>query len=144
MSSIARQVLDLMPLYHRVFSTRLYHKEEGDPAALTRSQEKALMVIAKQGRTQPRDLGHCLDLRPGSLTPLLDDLETRGLLHRQTAPEDRRCHLLELTEAGRTWVDQRENRLLAEVEAILAPLAPADRQSLETQLAGLNALLRRL
>jgi MarR family transcriptional regulator, transcriptional regulator for hemolysin len=47
-----------------------------------------------------RELAQAIGVREPTLTKQLHDLETRGLLTRQRHPDNRRIHLVELTEAG--------------------------------------------
>ena len=47
-----------------------------------------------------RELAQAIGVREPTLTKQLHELETRGLLTRQRHPENRRIHLVELTEAG--------------------------------------------
>jgi DNA-binding MarR family transcriptional regulator len=58
------------------------------------------------------------------LIGVLDDLQERGLIQREADPNDRRVHLLSLTERGRALrestqrgIRQRETRLLARLPA---------------------------
>lgn len=47
-----------------------------------------------------RELAQAIGVRAPTLTKQLHELETRRLLTRQRHPENRRIHVLELTEAG--------------------------------------------
>lgn len=58
-----------------------------------------------------------------TLTRILDKLETKGLIKRQTSPDDRRSFLIFLTDAGRS------------IEDILVPIAY---EALDDALQGLS------
>jgi len=47
-----------------------------------------------------RELAQAIGVREPTLTKQLHELETRGLLTRHRHPENRRIHVLELTDAG--------------------------------------------
>jgi len=52
------------------------------------------------------ELARAAYLHPGAMTRLLDKLEERGLLARESVPGDRRALLIVLTDAGRAmWAD---------------------------------------
>jgi DNA-binding MarR family transcriptional regulator len=64
------------------------------------------------------------------MTYLLDDLETERLIERRPDPADRRARRITLTEAGCTRLCDLERRLRAAEEHVLAPLDPAERDTL--------------
>jgi MarR family transcriptional regulator for hemolysin len=47
-----------------------------------------------------RELAQAIGVREPTLTKQLHELESRGLITRQRHPENRRIHVLEMTEAG--------------------------------------------
>jgi DNA-binding MarR family transcriptional regulator len=71
------------------------------------------------------------------MTNRIDRLESRGLVHRQPDPRDRRGVRVVLTDSGRRAVDDAMSDLLRREHELLEILSPHDR-------ADLSALLRRL
>lgn len=71
-----------------------------------------------------------------TMTPLLRELERDGLIARLDVPADRRCHALELTEAGRAAL-ARLARPAREHDAALDAIAGPDK-------AAVIAFLRRV
>ncbi len=69
-------------------------------------------------------------------TVAVNDLEDRGLVVRQTAPGDRRCKTVSLTESGRA--------VLARIDAVEDPAPPALRALSESDLVALQGLLKKL
>ena len=63
----------------------------------------------------------------GTMTNRIDRLEARGLVSRAPSPSDRRAVLVTLTGAGRAVVDEALAALLDCEQAILSPIAEADR-----------------
>ena len=72
---------------------------------LTFSQFMAIKKLAT-GIASVTDLARAANLNPGAMTRLLDKLEARGLLVRESDPNDRRALHIHLTEAGTAmWRD---------------------------------------
>ncbi len=74
---------------------------------------RALSRIAEGSHVTPKALADSLDLTTGSVTSLVDKLESAGLVERTPHPHDRRSLQLELTPEGVT----KMNALYAEFEA---------------------------
>ena len=67
---------------------------------LTYTQYIALMVLWEKKETTVSELGRCLYLDSGTLTPLLKKLEAKGLLTRKRSAEDERTVIVTVTDAG--------------------------------------------
>ncbi len=67
---------------------------------LTYTQFIALMVLWEKQELSVKDLGACLFLDSGTLTPLLKKLESKGFITRHRSPEDERILLVHITEEG--------------------------------------------
>jgi DNA-binding MarR family transcriptional regulator len=94
------------------------------------NQFLVLMALAETGPVCQQFLAALIGIDPRNIVPILDSLEARGLLSRETDSTDRRRRLIELTRAGQ--------RIVAELSALgeqterelLAAVPPADRESL--------------
>jgi DNA-binding MarR family transcriptional regulator len=85
-----------------------------------------------------RHLASLLKCDPSNVTFLVDRLEERGLVERQTDPADRRVKLVGLTTAG---VEVRNHIVqAAATRSPLAQLSPADQQRLHDLLAAANGV----
>jgi DNA-binding MarR family transcriptional regulator len=71
---------------------------------------------------------------------VLDDLEERGLIHRQPDPADRRARLLSLTPAGRQLRDAVQAAIQQREDLLLARLPEEDRRGFLNALQALAAL----
>lgn len=88
------------------------------------AQFSVLTVIgANPGITQ-RNLGRSLEIEPGRLVLMLDELERRGLTRREQPGNDRRSRTLFLTPKGKRQLgqltalaDKHEARLLPDISA---------------------------
>jgi DNA-binding MarR family transcriptional regulator len=83
------------------------------------------------------DLARALVLTSGGMTPILDQLEERGLILRQMDGEDRRARRISITEKGRSAVIRALDQQIARHRALNAALSPEERETL-------SALLRKL
>ncbi|MFF8814783.1 MarR family winged helix-turn-helix transcriptional regulator [Streptomyces pactum] len=63
------------------------------------------------------------------IIPVLDDLESRGLLTRRPDPQDRRVRLLSLTPEGRRLRDTVRAAVQESEERLLGQVPPADREA---------------
>lgn len=79
--------------------TRLY-RPFLDPLGLTYTQYITMMVMWEYKELNVTDIGKCLYLDSGTITGVLKKLEERGLVKRSGAKEDKRIHIITLTEKG--------------------------------------------
>jgi MarR family transcriptional regulator, lower aerobic nicotinate degradation pathway regulator len=80
--------------------------------------------IAQQG------LAEMLELDGTNVVGLLNELEAEQLVTRRRSPEDRRRHIVELTQAGREKLAQAEFVLAAVEDYVLADLSLEQRGAL--------------
>ncbi|QHB53757.1 MarR family transcriptional regulator [Ralstonia solanacearum] len=96
-----------------------------------------LLTLRRQGRgnaLSPSALAKDMLLSTSAMTNRLDRLEKRGLIARQTDPDDRRGLRIVLTEAGFTLVDKLVASHLATEERMLAALSAKEREQLRALL----------
>ncbi len=67
---------------------------------LTYTQYITLMVMWEERRISVKELGKKLFLDSGTLTPVLKNLESRGIITRNRSAEDERVLIVEITDAG--------------------------------------------
>jgi MarR family transcriptional regulator, temperature-dependent positive regulator of motility len=88
------------------------------------NQFLVLMALAETGQVCQQFLAGVIGIDPRNIVPILDSLEARGLISRETDPADRRRRIAaELSALG----EQTERELLA-------PVPWADRESLRRVL----------
>lgn len=71
-----------------------------DELDLTYTQYITMMVMWERKKLSVKELGECLFLDSGTLTPLLKKLEQKGWVTRKRAREDERVLIVTLTEEG--------------------------------------------
>jgi DNA-binding MarR family transcriptional regulator len=74
------------------------------------------------------------------LIGILDDLQRRELIRREPDPEDRRVHLLSITDAGRNLHRSAQVKIRLREGRLLDRLAPKDRQGFVRALQVLATL----
>jgi DNA-binding MarR family transcriptional regulator len=70
-----------------------------------------LLSFSRRGALPLGKMGERLMIHPTSVTNLVDRLELAGLVRRMQHPDDRRTTLAELTDEGRTLVEQATKRV---------------------------------
>ena len=104
---------------------------------LTLAAYSVLMVLGYTPDATQRHLGDAVGIDPRNLVPILDHLETRGLIDRGEHPRDRRRHAVRLTPAGRKQLAALA-QVGAEAEAdFLRPLNKQERRELHSLLTKL-------
>ncbi|MBR0398622.1 MAG: MarR family transcriptional regulator [Eubacterium sp.] len=94
------------PLYAAAKEMVKQYKPFLDELDLTYTQYIAMMILWERGETNVKELGKCLYLDSGTLTPLLKKLETKGYIVRTRSKEDERNVIIRITEAGEALKDR--------------------------------------
>lgn len=102
--------------------------DAGEEVTLT--QYRSLVVIASRGPQSVAALAEALAVSPPTASRLCERLVRKGLVRRRTEPRDRRQVRVALTPAGRHLVDQVTERRRREIAALVAAIAPEDRQAM--------------
>ena len=77
-----------------------------DKIDLTYTQYIAVMVMWEKKCVNVKELGECLYLDSGTLTPLLKKLEAKGLLTRVRSEKDERNLVVTITDEGEKLKEQ--------------------------------------
>ncbi|MER5755515.1 MarR family transcriptional regulator [Streptomyces sp. NPDC002088] len=93
-----------------------------------------LRFLAAGDGVLQRELSERLGYDPSAIVGLVDDLEKLGFAERRPAPDDRRSRIVVLTEAGRAFLHGTDEASLHVTNELLAPLDPAERETLHTLL----------
>jgi DNA-binding MarR family transcriptional regulator len=84
------------------------------------AQYGLLFGLAGTGEVSARELAEQADLTPGTVTQMLDYLETAGLVKRTRSKQDRRVVLSALTERGVAVVAERRAQMEPRWQAALS------------------------
>src|SRR5438132_10231398 len=111
------------------FAQRGHLPSSGDAFDLSPIQCHVLHLI-EPGRPLPmRRLADTLSCDASNVTGLIDRLESRGLVERQSSPRDRRVKVLQLTPTG-TRLRSQVLRRMAERSLPLSKLSAAQQRAL--------------
>ena len=77
-----------------------------DELNLTYTQYITMLVLWEKKEVNVKELGNCLYLDSGTLTPLLKKLEAKGVLTRERSKEDERNLIVTLTKEGELLKDK--------------------------------------
>ncbi len=113
-------------------------------AGITTADFPVLVTLRRRlpphGTTHTR-LAADLGLTPGTVTTRVDNLQSRGLVTRQSDADDARVRWVLLTDKGLSLVDELIPKHLAAEEALLAGISASRRQRLARDLSALLASL---
>ncbi|ERI05441.1 MarR family transcriptional regulator [Atopobium sp. oral taxon 810] len=123
------------PLYAASRAITRAYKPLLDPLGLTYPQYLTLMSLWEHGDQSVSELGACLMLDSGTLTPLLKKLEVKGLIVRQRDTQDERRVVAKLTQKGRALEQQA-----AEIPAKMGESIPMS----AAEIAKLRAMLQQM
>jgi DNA-binding MarR family transcriptional regulator len=90
----------------------------------------ALTVLRYLGGSTQQALASTLAMDGTKIVGLLNELEAEKLIERRRSPEDRRRHVVELTEAGVQRLNKAEDALAQVDEEVLGALDSSQRETL--------------
>lgn len=90
----------------------------------------ALTLLRDLGSSSQQDLAKTLEMDGTNIVGLLNDLEADKLIERRRSPEDRRRHLVELTDVGAKKLAKAEFALATVEDEVLAGLDDEQRELL--------------
>jgi len=89
-----------------------------------------LEVLLHKGPLTISVIGEKVLLASASMTSAIDRLEKRGLVMRRSCSSDRRIRLVELTEEGRSFIEEIYARHEKDLEFVAAGLSDKERRTL--------------
>jgi DNA-binding MarR family transcriptional regulator len=106
------------------------------PLQLTPAQFSVLLLLDKNPGRNQTEIATTLGILRPNFVAMLDGLESRDLCSRIRSTNDRRSHIVVLTDKGRAVLARAKKLVAAKHEARLAELlGPANRAALLTMLA---------
>ena len=97
------------PLYACAREVVKRYKPFLDEIDLTYTQYIAMMDMWEKKNINVKELGECLYLDSGTLTPLLKKLESKGLVSRKRSEKDERNLIVTITEEGERLKEKAVN-----------------------------------
>jgi DNA-binding MarR family transcriptional regulator len=106
------------------------------PLRLTPAQFSVLLLLEKNPGRNQTEIANTLGILRPNFVAMLDGLESRDLCTRARSTNDRRSHVLLLTDKGRAVLARAKRLVASKHEARLsALLGPANRAALLSMLA---------
>lgn len=102
----------------------------------------ALSVIVFCGPVSLRDLARAEQVRPPTMSRIVDALETEGLACRTVNQQDRRALLIEATEKGVAMLKQGRKRRVKFLASYLAQLAESELSYIEHAVQAIQKALQ--
>ncbi len=96
---------------------------------LTPAQYFAMVRLFEVGRLSQNHLGRMTAMDPATIQGVIQRLQSRGFIERLPDRSDRRRLVLRLTQSGLSAVQGLQASVTKANDAILAPLAPAERET---------------
>jgi DNA-binding MarR family transcriptional regulator len=130
--TLLQQASLLTRLVFRHAQVGVSRSEAGLLAKLEGGPQQITALAAHEGLAQP------------TITRLVENLETRGLVRRERGPEDRRVVRVFLTDDGRRAVDEIRARFRPLLRECLAALSADQVADLEAATAAMASLINEL
>ena len=105
-----------------------YFNAEISDLGLTPVQYVSLHAIYQQPGIDQRTLARSISYDAATIGGVIDRLETRGLVLRESNPDDRRVRLIRLTPAGLQTLKKAIPLVLRAQEHMLKPLSATERK----------------
>jgi DNA-binding MarR family transcriptional regulator len=125
---------DLAPRLRSVITRLNRRLRTSSLGTVSPAQGSALAMIERLGAPALNELATAEQVRPPSMTRIVDALESDGLAVRTVDDVDRRCQRVTLTAAGRRELASIRRRKTAFLEERLARLGDVDRAAIARAL----------
>jgi DNA-binding MarR family transcriptional regulator len=117
-------------------------RREDDASGLPAPQLSALSVIVFGGPITLGALAHAEQVRPPTITRLVEKLESAGLVERASDPTDKRVSRLAATAKGVKLLHDGRRRRVARLTASLAALPAGERSAIANAVPILEKVVR--
>ena len=115
------------------------YREAAANFKLKPSQFTVLALVKHNPGRRQSELAEALNIERSNFVPIIDALESRGLLTRGKSPEDRRSNSIEITPKGKAVVTEATAPVLAESKNAAAVLSDREQATLKKLLCKLYA-----
>jgi DNA-binding MarR family transcriptional regulator len=105
-------------------------RREDDESGLSAPRLSALSVLVSSGPMSLAELAAAAQVRPPTMSRLVDALVVAGLVTRDPVPYDRRSVRIEATPEGRSLLEASRARRVGALAARLGRLADSERRAL--------------
>lgn len=136
--SLAERLSDTLGGVNRTMRRRVRHSMPGEP--LRGSQAELLRLVDTDPGVGVSRAARALHLADNSVSSLVNQLVSAGMLRRETDPDDRRAARLFLTPSAQRRLREWESRRTRVMSTELTRLTPAERAALNDAIPVLRRL----
>lgn len=140
--SAAYQLTDVVTRLRRALRTSI--RTEYPWESLPMAQVELMQSLADSSPARVGDLATRLRLSASTVSGLISQMMTAGLVDRGTHPEDRRVAVVGLTPAGHAQLADWQAAHQRRIGSALDQLSPADREAVTAALPALARLVEHL
>jgi DNA-binding MarR family transcriptional regulator len=120
-----------------------YARREDEASGLSPARLSALSVLVFAGSTTIGELAAAEQVRPPTMSAIVDGLEQAGLVRRAADPGDRRVVRVHASAKGKRVLHRARERRIAALADRLSQLDPAEIELVRTAAELVDASLRR-
>ena len=117
-------------------------RREDDATGMTAPRLSALSVLVYGRPLSLADLAAAEQVRPPTMSRIVDFLVAEGMVTREPAPGDRRSVRIAATDKGRKLMEAGRDRRVRVIVERLHALAPSERRALERGVEVLERAVR--
>ena len=130
---------ELMHLFRYCFNLmrRRYHQTVHGKVGTRQGQGKILSILRRENGIGQKELAERLQIRPASLSELLDKMQKSGWIQRQVNERDRRKINIFLTDSGQIVSEQMIEARRDMANGVFGVLSQEEQMQLETLLSKL-------
>ena len=122
---------DLCPRIRRSEQALMAHHEAVLRAyGLTMTQYTVLLALAREGGMSGAQLARSCGVTQQSMSSVLTNMETKGLIHRRTSPVHAKVQIAALTDEGRALLDRAYQEVVILERALADAFTPAEHATL--------------
>ena len=145
LGKVAMELLSVPPLIFRFMRRRLVRTTLADiDAEIKLPHFEIMMVLKEEGVLHPAEIGEKLQIAKAQMTYLLDKLVDLQMVKRDADNADRRTLNIDLTDKGKSLLEEHETSLINAAREILSSLNDKDLETLSNSLRNLRDTLFRL
>lgn len=122
-----------------ILAAEAYRMAASRSIGLNLTESQAVSYLLARGPLGQHELAAALGVTTGSVTPLVDRLERRGIVTRKPHPTDRRRNIVALTSSAQTNMSSFSGHLARSLPPAIDGDSTALVQLLEQLAAGLRA-----
>ncbi len=132
-SSLPRGFAERPALLLHKLGTQILLRAEDPLAAIGLSgrQYVLLAILAADAPASQLELAELCGLLPAQVVPVLDEMESRGLVERTRSKTDRRRSVVRLTDAGRERLSRADELGRSIMDTLFADVDPESREQLD-------------